>query len=1057
MLVRVGGGKGGFKFYLENGMKAGRDFHRNELDQRVPLLGDLDVFELATSLHEGDGRIYDHITLAFDENNVTDELLQIAVNEFREHALAAWPEEDRHRVPMYAEAHRPRLQSYTNSETCQDVERFIHIHIGIGRHDLLTGKAVELLGYLGPKTENIKYIDAFQEYFNSKYGFSSPKDNPRITPENAIDVIARYSGKTPDEFGSQNAKKAALEITLQKEIIEKNVTTWSDFEKLLSGHGTVSKINEGRSDECYRIKQTDSAKAMRLKSVFFQRQFIERPTTEKIAIIQQKAKSSYLEKMQPRKEPQYVAGVLAEWNKTKAKEFRYLNTGSAFYKKVYLPADATTRFQILNDLERKNHGITSPPAVKNRQITPTRNRVPGMRIRDMDGIQRRSEMLLPSHSDMDVPDEYEGGKLGVELRQADGRTGVETGQGNTTTTGTAVEGGVGLLRGIGRSERTINARRYAHEEKNDKPEGSSESKWRSSVEKVSSDGPHVGWRSVHLYKEGWDERREDRVVSNIIQPSSVLGRFQAELLERYEFAADKEKYAEIRQNIDCAQLIASLSHSHGLNPDLYKLTTGKDGSPRIQCGSRALTASDFLTKEIGLDWKVAAPILRKVYEHQVGKITVGPRISNGVPRELWKEFALTQKANRANVKAFKDETKSIVERAKTSNKSALAKLSGPHKKTERLLGKSRLAQLKVERQTLLEAIQPPPQEQALRLFLQTRAQAGDAKALTALRGLDSTPRTAPAQGITGIIYFGESDEEKSKRRRNRARAASIFNVYAVTGNGDVTYHQNGRAVIRDEGQHIAVLDQNNDEAIAAALLLAREKFGTDLTLNGSAEFQHRVVAVAVAQGMQIKFVDPNLEAMRLQLVSEKRQARISEIAAEAVAQAPVISPTQLEPDRAADAPRPQHQLADDQAAERAAAALAALAEAHRVDQEEKAAANYLGDIHQQTTTAAEKARQQAADQAAEPAAVDLMTGPLAPTAEQWIAANALHQVDAYERAPKTEFVVKYLAADAIVIDHGRSVAIYPKPEGGDLHAGDRVKIVEGALSRAADRGNGVER
>ena len=241
MIVEAGGGKGGFKDYLENGVKAGRDFHRNELDQRVPLVGDLDVFELATSLHPGDGRTYDHITLSFLERHVTDEMLQTAVNEFLDHALFAWSTEDRHRVPVYAEAHRPRLQRYINLETGKDVERFVHIHIGMGRHDLLTGKAIEPLGFLGPKTDNLKYLDAWQESFNARHGFSSPKDHPRITPENAIDVIARYSGKKPDELRSQNSKKAALEIALQKEIIARNVTTWDAFGKILSAHGVVSQ------------------------------------------------------------------------------------------------------------------------------------------------------------------------------------------------------------------------------------------------------------------------------------------------------------------------------------------------------------------------------------------------------------------------------------------------------------------------------------------------------------------------------------------------------------------------------------------------------------------------------------------------------------------------------------------------------------------------------------------------------------------------------------------------------------------------------------------------
>ena len=114
MIVEISSGKGGFKLYLEHGQKKGRDQHRDQLDQRIALAGDLDVFEVATSAGDGDGYKYDHITLSFSEDHVSDEVLQLAVAEFREHALAAWPQEDQHRIAFYAEAHRPRMTSYTN-------------------------------------------------------------------------------------------------------------------------------------------------------------------------------------------------------------------------------------------------------------------------------------------------------------------------------------------------------------------------------------------------------------------------------------------------------------------------------------------------------------------------------------------------------------------------------------------------------------------------------------------------------------------------------------------------------------------------------------------------------------------------------------------------------------------------------------------------------------------------------------------------------------------------------------------------------------------------------
>ena len=954
MLVRAGGGTGGLKEYLEHGQKAGRDFHRNELDQRVPLCGDLAVFEMATNVYQGEGKKYDHFTLSFSENHVSDEMLQLAVDELRDHAFAAYSDEERHRIPFYAEAHRPRILSYTNKETGEDVERLVHIHIGIGKHDLVDGSFLEPMGFLGERSDNRKYIDAFQESFNSRHGFKSPKDSPNITPKNAIDVLAGF-GTKPDELGNQNQKKAALEVTLQKEIISQDVTTWVGFGKLLAKHGEVSKVNEGKLNEMYRVTLPGAEKAMRLKGVFFQRQFIERPTAEKLDIIQAKAKTVYLEQMQPRKEPEYVNGTLTEWHQVRAKELRYLNTGSQLYKNEYLPADAQTRAQILNDLERKHHGITSPSTAKNGKTTTTRNRVLGLPIRDMDGIQRRSEMLLRGDASVDVRTIASGEQMGTVVRQADGRDPTE-------------------IEGRGRSDD-------------------------AGVERDNSafrPGEPILWPAG---RESAEEESHSRRVSGehlVVQPSSVLARIQADMRERYEQSADKERYAEIRQHLDCAQLLASLSHTHGLNLDLYQVAKAKDGTPRIQCGSRALTPSDFLTKELGLPWKEAAPILRQVYENQIGKkVTTGRGKSAVSP--LWQQFKANQLAEKPTQdrqrQMFDAETKrhrtDLFSRLKREQQQALAGLTGiSNRKAAQSLAKLNAAQAKAEfnddRRAMRKALQPA-QAQAWRGFLQARAQAGSEEALAALRKLDATARTVPAQAITGTIYLVDDEDEKKRRRRARESAASILKalIHHVEVNGDVTYSKNGRDVLRDEGQHIAVLDQNSDEAITAALLLAREKFGTDLTLTGSPEFQRRVVAVAVARGIPIKFVDPQLEAMRLEQIAGKtRQAAPAPIRVEAkpvetVAPTPSNKPAK----QGTKAPVPE-----------------ILAELHQVVEAEQ-------------------------------------------TAAEWIAAQPKPAV-----APRTvgdasvPFTVLHVAPDGVVVDHGRAVATYPLPPGLVVQAGDRIAI-----------------
>lgn len=958
MIIEVGGGKGGFKEYLETGQKKGRELHRDQLDQRVPLAGDLDVFELATSAHVGTGRTYDHFTLSFSENHISDELLETAVREWRDHTLAAWPEEDRHRIAFYAEAHRPKILSYSNSETGEKVDRLVHIHIGMGRHDLITGKAIEPLGYLGEEADNLKFIDAWQESFNARHGLSSPKDNPKITPENAVDVLARYTGQKPDALGTFNEKKAVLEITLQKEILARDITTWAGFEKLLAEHGEVTKMHEGRFDECYRIKPAGSGRAMRLKGVFFGRQFIERPTAEKLAVVQSKARAAYLEQMQPRKEPAYVAAVLAEWHTFKAREHRFLHTGSSLYKNQYLPADAATRLQILDNLEREHHAKPSAINDPGREKTPAaRNRVPRLSPRDLDGIQKRSEMLLRRDDGFHVSTGPEEGRHPVELRQADGTTGgragdnaVDTRAGNDTD-----------ITDDGDDRTGANAYQ------------------------LRAAGQPAGGR-------GGAARRPDAV-----QPGSVVAFTRAELLDRYRQAADKERYAEIRKNLDCTQLLARLSHSHGLNPELCQVATAKDGTPRIQCGSRALSPSDFLMKELGMQWKEAAPILRTTYELQIGHRVTKARAGRGAPNQLWKDFKADQLSVKEDLtkrlKVFDEFAKArraaFSKTLLAEQKAALAGLSDDARKAAHSLAKLHAAtakaelnaMLKEERQELRESIQP---RNAWQLYLQKRAQEGSEEALLALRKLDDSARAKqPEQGVVGTIVL---DDEEEKKRIRLAREASArflkLLAHTVERNGDITYRQNGHAVLRDEGRHLAVLDEHNHEAIGAALLIAREKFGPQqLTLTGSIAFQQRTVAVAVAQGIAVTFADVQLEALRQRLVEEKRRpARATE------------KPTTK--------PIPQ----------------------------------------------------------GETPAVDVQAVAAVPPVEAVPATVWVAQQSKLRSQPRksgdgvVEFVVAY-AADSVVLDHGRTVALYPKPD-FEVQPGQRVVISkDGSLLLAPDRLN----
>lgn len=153
--------------------------------------------------------------------------------------------------------------------------------------------------------------------------------------------------------------------------------------------------------------------------------------------------------------------------------------------------------------------------------------------------------------------------------------------------------------------------------------------------------------------------------------------------------------------------------------------------------------------------------------------------------------------------------------------------------------------------------------------MQEQAQAGNAAALRALRRLDDSARDADAITISGV---GQVAEEEAKRKALASSELLKTLSTRVELNGDVTFTQAGRDVLRDQGQRLEVLDPGSDEAIVAGLLLAQQMYGNTLTLTGPAEFQARVVALSVERGLPIKFADPQLEAQRVQLRQQRSLA-----------------------------------------------------------------------------------------------------------------------------------------------------------------------------------------
>ena len=820
MLVRITGGSEGIAEYLANGQKADREFTRDELDERVILDGDLELTDTIIKGMEKEGERYLHITLAFKEDALDPEVMRGLVSDFKQFAMSAY---DADEFNFYAEAHLPKLKSYTNRQTGELVERKPHIHIVIPEQNLLSGQNLNPFGRVEQQT---KFLEAFQEHANAKYGLASPKDNRRTEFTSESEIISRYKG---DLF--QGSAKELKERILS-DVLDRKISDYDSFKALLTEYGAARSRNAGKATEYQNVKPADQAKGINLKDYVFSREFIEKPEAEKRRHLADEGRRQYESQQPARKTAPELAATLKEWHEVRAKELKYINSGNRKLYAAYRSADREGKRAMLD--ERAATFYT-----KHRKETD----------HDRTDEQRRDFRGRENAADRGTDSRRAVAHIADNLRAA-GR--------NIQSTG----------RAVGDAEQ---ARRNLAD--------------RRASRAVAALGRRLG-----------RDQSEDRQVSRAApQPrdrraaDSVTGQLLAEARERKTEgkAAHLAEFAQIKRELDARRLLAHLSKTHGVIPEKYEVTKGKDGGDRIKAGSRNLNVSDFLTQEMRLSFSEAAPVLRQVYAAQQGRELAEARPSPR--RELWQAFRQAQ-PDQAKQKAAEWEAQRQSERERRAairddyqgeRRALQADRSKPAAERKAALSIARMERvtkdmalreaIREERQQLKEKHGQPYQER-YRAFLAERANKGDETALAELRRQrDASPApTAEANTIEG----------SSKRKRDSDQAAQLARnlAYSVDRAGNVTYYADQakrRALVIDSGQRVTVAAVKDSQAVEAGLRLAVQKFGPGLKIEGSEEFKRQVIDAALKTGLRVEFDSKamNDELQRRRAERDELQAR----------------------------------------------------------------------------------------------------------------------------------------------------------------------------------------
>lgn len=347
MLIRVRGGKAGVFDYLRDGKKSGRMFTRDQLDERVVLAGHMGVAESVVNAMSNRGEKYLHITLSFKEDHLPLETLRSITEEFEAFCMRAYRVDE---YAFYAEAHLPKIKTYTNQKTGFLVTRKPHIHIVIPELNLLSHKHLNPLGKVDHQEI---FLEAFQEHINAKYGLASPKDNRRVRITDESTVITQKRGSQFEGIGSELKEQLLLAM------IDRDIVDFDAFQLMAAEFGAVRVRNEGKPNAYLNVRPGESKKGVNLKDYVFSREFVALPASEKMTVLSAAASrratdaAEYIEPKSSHPSPVEMASRLAEWYEIRARELKYINSGSRNRYEMYRKSEPEEKGALLDQLQAK--------------------------------------------------------------------------------------------------------------------------------------------------------------------------------------------------------------------------------------------------------------------------------------------------------------------------------------------------------------------------------------------------------------------------------------------------------------------------------------------------------------------------------------------------------------------------------------------------------------------------------------------------------------------------------------------------------------------------------
>lgn len=799
MLIRVSGGSGGIVEYLARGKKSGRDYDRDELDQRMALSGALSQLESVLNSFdvEEQHQKYLHITLSFKEPHISESDLMAIDKQFHDFIFSASIDGEFY---YYSEAHLPRLKALPDKRG-NEYERFPHIHVIIPEYNLFTGKKDNPVFRINNIT---KYIDAFQEKINADFNLSSPKDNLRDIQTGREAIIDRY--QIHADIPVKEIKNRIYDFIQT----QPQITSVEELAVAIRPLGVSAKVRDSKSFGGkyinFAFDDSGKRKAINLKDpVFLDAYLSSRDKNTAKVFLGEKVPEA----------------LLSEWQDWAALEARFVGIAAAKERKAYYALNDSGKREWLNVRWQAHQKVIAeltaepePLAERPQQIAamqqmtaeiPSIFAEPAIVLREFDDIPHVDD--LPHLDDIrhldEIPhiDDYLDDIEGVYAE----------------------------------SEREF---RYSRTRARDTAitQGSAE----HAVYGLHSSGSDGGQRQGELVtltdllqtdQFNGLERNQETKYTDVYLVSDQRRAVRADgsadaVIARAESASWTNKI----NHIDGRVLLDYLSYHYHLNTREISVELNKDGYDRLVVAMpstasskpviRRLSAADMLTKYMHLSWPDAKRVLDSVLEQQERG---GYRQQAMTSKVMWRRFH-QHEAQLPGLSGVHHDYRQSRNQIKARwrweyDHSQTAAQNAAKRHLYRQQRTAELEQAKSDWQEAQVYYRMRPHERYLK-YLQEEANAGNNMALGELQRIYPKDDKRPYDALTIEL-------------RNPRQTLSAFKPFdlgyqiSVQKNGTIEYRdEQSQTVIIDRYQSISVRERTT-EVITKALEMAKARYGVN--------------------------------------------------------------------------------------------------------------------------------------------------------------------------------------------------------------------------------------